>query len=231
MVTARVAVPASSIGGQAVGERDGWAAAALREALHTVGAGPSAVGTAGGGEAVAVVSGTGEGESAAALADGLREIWPVLGALTPRTPVHCGVGSVAADARGLRTSLTTARHARAGEASARPDRSGLRTSDDLRTLGDLLDGIPAEVRAAFHQRVLGALTAQDGKTHGALMETLETFLAHDGSWSRSAEVLHVHVNTVHYRLQRIEQLTGRDLSRLSDRLDLRTALLCRPVRP
>lgn len=153
----------------------------------------------------------------------------MLGALAPRTPLHGGAGLAAtADPQGLRAGLTTARHARTSEASAHPDRSGLRTADDLGTLGDLLDGIPAEVRAAFHERVLGALTAQDSKTHGTPITTLETFLAHDGSWSRSAEVLHVHVNTVHYRLQRIEQLTGRDLSRLADRLDPRTALLCRP---
>ncbi|WP_141726963.1 helix-turn-helix domain-containing protein, partial [Streptomyces niveus] len=41
------------------------------------------------------------------------------------------------------------------------------------------------------------------------------------------EELHLHVNTVHYRIGRVEQITGRDLSRLDDRLDLRAALLCR----
>ncbi|MFG2176230.1 PucR family transcriptional regulator [Streptomyces niveus] len=60
-----------------------------------------------------------------------------------------------------------------------------------------------------------------------LLQTLETFLARDGSWARAAEELHLHVNTVHYRIGRIEQITGRDLSRLDDRLDLRAALLCR----
>ncbi|WP_411074206.1 PucR family transcriptional regulator [Streptomyces sp. cmx-4-7] len=60
-----------------------------------------------------------------------------------------------------------------------------------------------------------------------LLETLEAFLAHDCSWTRTAEALHIHVNTVHYRVERIETLTGRDLSRLDDRADLRAALLCR----
>ncbi|MGN5378039.1 PucR family transcriptional regulator [Streptomyces lasalocidi] len=60
-----------------------------------------------------------------------------------------------------------------------------------------------------------------------LLATLETFLACDGSWARTAQALHLHVNTVHYRMERIERLTGRDLSRLRDRLDLRAALLCR----
>ncbi|MFH8683511.1 PucR family transcriptional regulator [Streptomyces lydicus] len=60
-----------------------------------------------------------------------------------------------------------------------------------------------------------------------LLETLEVFLAQHGSWARTAEALHLHVNTVHYRIQRIETLTGRDLSRLDDKLDLHAALLCR----
>ncbi|MFI6406360.1 helix-turn-helix domain-containing protein [Streptomyces sp. NPDC050548] len=60
-----------------------------------------------------------------------------------------------------------------------------------------------------------------------LLGILETFLACDGSWARTAEALHQHVNSVHYRIGRIECFTGRDLSRLYDRLDLWAALLCR----
>ncbi|MEU8589242.1 helix-turn-helix domain-containing protein [Streptomyces sp. NPDC048664] len=61
-----------------------------------------------------------------------------------------------------------------------------------------------------------------------LLRTLETYLSHDGSWTRTAAALDLHVNTVHYRIRRVEDLTGRDLSRLGDRLDLRTALLGHP---
>ncbi|MEU1227843.1 helix-turn-helix domain-containing protein [Streptomyces sp. NPDC005828] len=58
-----------------------------------------------------------------------------------------------------------------------------------------------------------------------LLETPEVFLAHGCSWVRTAEALHVHVNTVHYRVERIEALTGRDLSRLDHKAELRAALL------
>jgi DNA-binding PucR family transcriptional regulator len=37
-------------------------------------------------------------------------------------------------------------------------------------------------------------------------------------------MLHLHVNTVRYRVERIEELTGRDLSRLEDRVDVFLAL-------
>ncbi|MFG2982958.1 helix-turn-helix domain-containing protein [Streptomyces sp. NPDC048258] len=38
--------------------------------------------------------------------------------------------------------------------------------------------------------------------------------------------MHLHVNTVHYRIERVEVLTGRDLSRLDHKLDLYAALRC-----
>ncbi|WP_103759810.1 helix-turn-helix domain-containing protein [Streptomyces sp. SM10] len=45
-----------------------------------------------------------------------------------------------------------------------------------------------------------------------------------GSWQRCAEHLHVHVNTLRYRLQRVEQLTGHSLATLHDRVDFVLAL-------
>ncbi|MFJ9247423.1 PucR family transcriptional regulator [Streptomyces sp. NPDC101776] len=92
----------------------------------------------------------------------------------------------------------------------------------LTGLDALLTGVPAEVRTAYSRAVLGEL-----RSNAVLLETLETFLACDGSWARAAEALHLHVNSVHYRIGRIEHFTGRDLSRLYDRLDLWAALLCR----
>ena len=86
-------------------------------------------------------------------------------------------------------------------------------------------------KAVFAPSVTGAAKSASpenagGVYSGVLLETLELFLAHDCSWARTAQALHVHVNTVHYRVRRIEILTGRDLSRLDHRLDLRAALLC-----
>ncbi|HTI27611.1 MAG TPA: helix-turn-helix domain-containing protein, partial [Kutzneria sp.] len=36
--------------------------------------------------------------------------------------------------------------------------------------------------------------------------------------------LHLHVNTLRYRMSRVEELTARDLSRFADRVDLFLAL-------
>ncbi|MGW6707019.1 PucR family transcriptional regulator [Streptomyces sp. NPDC054956] len=62
-------------------------------------------------------------------------------------------------------------------------------------------------------------------------QTLEVFLANNCSWTRTAEALHLHVNTVHYRIERVEALTGRDLSRLDHKLDLYAALRCGQADP
>ena len=54
-----------------------------------------------------------------------------------------------------------------------------------------------------------------------------TVLACSGSWNACAVRMYVHVNTVRYRIRRIEELTGRDLSRLDDQVDFFLALRIR----
>ncbi|WP_232534997.1 helix-turn-helix domain-containing protein [Nocardia terpenica] len=48
-----------------------------------------------------------------------------------------------------------------------------------------------------------------------------------GSWRQAADRMHLHLNTVRYRIGRVEELTGRDLGRLDDRLDLYLAVRAR----
>jgi DNA-binding PucR family transcriptional regulator len=72
--------------------------------------------------------------------------------------------------------------------------------------------------------VLNAVLDYDAAHQAGLRETLEAFLDCSGSWSRTAQRLHLHVNTVRYRIGRVEELTGRDLSRLEDRVDVFLAL-------
>ena len=59
---------------------------------------------------------------------------------------------------------------------------------------------------------------------GRSENTLRAYLHHDGSWSRTADALHVHVNTVRYRIGRVEALTDRDLGTTEDRTDVFVAL-------
>ena len=45
-----------------------------------------------------------------------------------------------------------------------------------------------------------------------------------GSWVKTAEATHLHLNTVRYRIGRVEQLTGRDINDTAHRADLHLAL-------
>ncbi|MFG2436419.1 helix-turn-helix domain-containing protein [Streptomyces sp. NPDC048508] len=170
------------------------------------------------------------GRSATGAPSDLPAVWALLSAAEPAVALHGGTGR-ADSAAGLNGALAQARYALASARATSPEASALIDAASLTGLGTLLTGIPAEVRTAFSRTVLGPLFEAGNASFAALLETLEIFLACDGSWSRTAEALHLHVNTVHYRVQRVEHFTGRDLSSLYDRLDLRAALLCRPRRP
>ncbi|MFJ3673392.1 PucR family transcriptional regulator [Streptomyces sp. NPDC090106] len=204
---------------------DGLAVAALAEAVAYAEAGPAAVGRLPDGTAFAVLPADGH--------DAVAEVWPLVAACVPDAPLHGGAASTSGSTEDLPGALARARYALASARTTTPGTSGLTNAAALTSVDTLLTGVPAEVRTAYSRTVLGPLSKAGYGSAAMLLETLETFLAHDGSWARTAETLHLHVNTVHYRIQRVEHLTGRDLSRLTDRLDLWAALLCRtgPVAP
>lgn len=56
-----------------------------------------------------------------------------------------------------------------------------------------------------------------GKNRELLQRTLDAWFAHDGHPAATADALHIHRNTLDYRLRRIGEITGLDLARLEDR--------------
>ena len=64
----------------------------------------------------------------------------------------------------------------------------------------------------FVQRWIGALLAYDAQRGGDLVRTLSSYLERGGSYEATSAALIVHRNTLKYRLQRIRQITGLDLS-------------------
>ncbi|MFF9350019.1 PucR family transcriptional regulator [Streptomyces sp. NPDC014734] len=134
-----------------------------------------------------------------------------------------GVSAAVHSAEGLRGALEEARHARR-VAAARPGRVCAAGHHELASHVLLLPFVPDDVRRAFTARLLDPLREYDRRHRAELIPTLEAFLDCDGSWTRCAARLHLHVNTLRYRVGRIEQLTGRDLARLEDKLDFFLAL-------
>ncbi len=84
---------------------------------------------------------------------------------------------------------------------------------------------------SFRREYLGPLEEYDDRHAAELVDTLEGFFSCNGNHARAAEQLHLHRNTLLYRLDRIQALTGRDLSDSENRLSLQLALKIRRVFP
>ncbi|MFE9257279.1 PucR family transcriptional regulator [Streptomyces sp. NPDC006879] len=148
---------------------------------------------------------------------------PLAAGLAQDGRLTLGVSAAVHSAEGLRGALEEARHARR-VAAARPGRVCAAGHHELASHVLLLPFVPDDVRRAFTARLLDPLRDYDRRHRAELIPTLEAFLDCDGSWTRCASRLHLHVNTLRYRVGRIEQLTARDLSRLEDKLDFFLAL-------
>lgn len=76
----------------------------------------------------------------------------------------------------------------------------------------------------FYRNTLAVLADYDREQHGELLKTLEAFFEHNGNLARTADALHIHRNTLLYRLTRIKEISGRDTDVAEDRLALWLAL-------
>ncbi len=82
----------------------------------------------------------------------------------------------------------------------------------------------------FYQETLGPLLHHDARNDGTLIETLEGFFRCNGNLSETARTMHLHRNSLLYRLGRIEELLGRSLEDPELRLSLQIALKIHHVR-
>ncbi|MFB7720078.1 PucR family transcriptional regulator ligand-binding domain-containing protein [Nocardia sp. NPDC056100] len=137
----------------------------------------------------------------------------------PRTVI--GIGDIT-PAPGLRDALVRAREVcQVLRAQPSPD---IATFADIATFRMLLGLLDTQVRQRFSDQILTPIRDHDTRSHTDLEHTLRTFLAHDGQWAVTATALHVHVNTLRNRITRITDLTGRNVNRLEDTIDLYLAL-------
>lgn len=142
-------------------------------------------------------------------------------------------------------------HAGLGEPCESPDEisrsyreadSALRVGQGLRTTKSI-DGRIHAFAALGVQRMLFALNHESSETlqgfqestvgpvmdydreHGTqLLETLSTYMGCNGNISEVAALLHVHKHTVRYRLRRVTELTGLDVTRFEDAAQLYLAV-------
>jgi sugar diacid utilization regulator len=148
-------------------------------------------------------------------------------------------------------------HAGLGEPCESPDEiirscreadSALRVGQRLRTARGV-DGRIHSFAALGVQRMLFALSQESSETlqslkestvgpvmeydreHGTqLLETLNTYMVYNGNNSEVAAFLHVHKHTVRYRLRRVTELTGLDVTRFEDAAQLYLAVKATELR-
>ena len=78
-------------------------------------------------------------------------------------------------------------------------------------------------------RVLGPLIAYDARHSTEMIKTLDTYLQCERSWVQTAAALNVHRQTVVYRIQRIEQITGRTVAETATIAEFWLALRARDL--
>jgi purine catabolism regulator len=86
-----------------------------------------------------------------------------------------------------------------------------------------------EALRLYCDSVLGPLETATGEYGDELIRSLETYIEQNGQWEKAARELFCHRHTLRYRIRRVEQLTGRDLSKARDRIEFWLALRAREL--
>jgi purine catabolism regulator len=81
----------------------------------------------------------------------------------------------------------------------------------------------------YSDGLLEPIERTEGEYGGELLRSLEAYIEHNGNWERAARQLYCHRHTLRYRIRKVEELTGRDLSRATDRIELWLALRAREL--
>jgi purine catabolism regulator len=142
----------------------------------------------------------------------------------PNSAVAIGIGPVATSPREWRMSyldaLAAADFARLTNASHPLDAREIGVYRFLTAPGN------REALRTLRDDILGDLLEYDQRQGGGgdLLLTLEGFFNANGHLSQTAENLHIHRNTLQYRLNRISELTGLDMTQPDTRLAIQLAV-------
>ena len=97
-------------------------------------------------------------------------------------------------------------------------------------LYQLLTALSSNPEAArFFRKTVRPLVEHDDNRNAELVDTLDAFFYCHGNLSQTAVRLHIHRNTLTYRLERIAAITRLDLNDPDARFSLQLALKLRPV--
>jgi PucR family transcriptional regulator, purine catabolism regulatory protein len=139
--------------------------------------------------------------------------------------VRAGAGS-SADAHEVDRSLREASYALQ---VCRLEGWGSAGFEDLGSYRLLLSMADPGALRAFADSLLAPLDTYDRDHGGELQASLLAFLQHNARWESAAAELYVHRHTLRYRMRKVQELTGRDLSSSFDRMEFWLALRARQL--
>ncbi|HET8822742.1 MAG TPA: PucR family transcriptional regulator ligand-binding domain-containing protein [Thermoleophilaceae bacterium] len=164
-----------------------------------------------------------DGMDPVALAGRARE------ALVSDGPALRAAASRAAPVGALRRTFHEARCALEAAALANGSSPPVASYRDLGAFQLLLSLQDDDALRLYCDSVLGPLEDASGEYGDELIRSLEAFIEQNGQWERAARELYCHRHTLRYRIRRVEQLTGRDLSSARDRIEFWLALRAREL--
>jgi purine catabolism regulator len=163
-----------------------------------------------------------EGSDPAEIAARARE------ALAAAGPVRAAV-SRPAPLSSLRRAFHEARCALEATSLANGGAPDVASHDDLGAFTLLLALQDDDALRAYSNGLLDPIERTDGEYGGELLRSLEAYIENNGNWERAARSLPCHRHTLRYRIRKVEELTGRDLARATDRIELWLALRAREL--
>ncbi|MGH2981335.1 MAG: PucR family transcriptional regulator, partial [Solirubrobacterales bacterium] len=129
----------------------------------------------------------------------------------------------------LRHSFHEARCALEATALDNGEAPDVASWQDLGAFTLLLSLQDDEALRLYCESVLGPIEDGDAEYGGELLRSLEAFIENNGQWERAAREVFCHRHTLRYRMRKVEELTGRDLSRAADRIEFWLALRAREL--
>jgi len=129
----------------------------------------------------------------------------------------------------LRHSFHEARCALEATALANGTAPEVASWRDLGAFTLLLSIQDDEALKLYCESVLGPIENGDEEYGGELVRSLEAFIEQNGQWEKAAREVYCHRHTLRYRMRKVEELTGRDLSRAHDRIEFWLALRAREL--
>jgi purine catabolism regulator len=182
---------------------------------------------------VATTSAAGRPLLCAVVEDGARDPVEIArmarAALVARNPDLRAAASRSVGVGSLRRAFHEARCALEATSLADGDAPDVASHDDLGAFTLLLALQDDDALRLYSEGLLEPIQRGEGEYGGELLRSLESFIENNGNWERAARQLYCHRHTLRYRIRKIEELTGRDLSRATDRIELWLALRAREL--